>query len=239
MNAKPIELVVARYSEDVAWLHQAAEYVDCIWLYDKSPGFGCKNLEIPKTQIQWLPNVGREAHTYAYHLSLLNSAVVTVFCQGNPFDHCRDFLDQLHDLSDGRMKVSQRVLLPGGVEVDVEGFREMTDVHAWDSVDGGICFQNWKGNPGRQPIDLQALWDALHVDEAETLSSVHFGCGAQFVVTDHAVDAVRNARGQDFFGRAVSLLRKQDWRTPHEFERLWAQIFCGCLHVPEDVEYAE
>ena len=44
-----------------------------------------------------LSNRGREAHTYAHHVATRYNelAEVTVFTQGNPFDHVPDFLEQV------------------------------------------------------------------------------------------------------------------------------------------------
>lgn len=78
------ELVVARYKEDVAWAHNFRKTV-----YDKSGGK-------PYPGAVVLPNVGREAHTYAEHVARRydDLAEVTVFTQGNPFDHVPDFADE-------------------------------------------------------------------------------------------------------------------------------------------------
>lgn len=69
----PIEFVIAKYKEDMSWTKDLAPHI--VTIYDKSTGE--------------LPNVGREAHTYLYHIvknyDKLND--VTVFLQGNPFDH--------------------------------------------------------------------------------------------------------------------------------------------------------
>lgn len=82
-----VEIVVARHGEDVAWLDEWVQYVQKITVYDKSdvpmaprPGIGV----VP------LPNVGREAHTYAHHLAEAYDSLcdVVVFTQGGFADHC-------------------------------------------------------------------------------------------------------------------------------------------------------
>jgi len=76
-------IVIAKYKEDVRW----SAGLDCV-IYDKSKKKG--------TNV--LPNIGRESHTYLTWIidnydNLPNYAVLT---QGNPFDHCKDFLNKLH-----------------------------------------------------------------------------------------------------------------------------------------------
>lgn len=76
------EVVVARHGEDAAW---AAGLRGRVTVYDKAGGG-------PNP----LPNVGREAHTYAEHVARRydDLAEVTVFAQGNPHPHAPNFATQ-------------------------------------------------------------------------------------------------------------------------------------------------
>ena len=87
------QLVVARYNEDIHWLRH--EMDNCI-IYNKGEKLNCKN-EI------MLPNIGREAHTYLWHIinNYDNLADVTVFTQGKISDHHgynEDHINHLMDL---------------------------------------------------------------------------------------------------------------------------------------------
>lgn len=86
------ELVVAKYKEDLSWLDSVPDSwtVTC---YSKDPAE--KN-----TQYLKLPNVGREADTYLHYIIENYAALpdLLVFAQGNPFDHCPDFLAKLENL---------------------------------------------------------------------------------------------------------------------------------------------
>lgn len=96
---KNLDIVVAKYREDVSWIQNIKNAN--ITVYDKSGDSDAKNP---------LPNVGREAHTYLHHIikNYDNMADVTLFVQGNPFEHCVDFLrrvrklppDEFHPISD-------------------------------------------------------------------------------------------------------------------------------------------
>lgn len=73
-------LVVARFNEDISWL-KSINSVDKIFLYNKGGEIDMESIS--------LPNVGREAHSYIYHIvnNYDNLADMTIFLQGNPFDH--------------------------------------------------------------------------------------------------------------------------------------------------------
>ena len=80
-----IEIVVAKYNEDIGWLDQ----LDCLkTVYDKS--------DEPSNYIK-LPNVGREAHTYAKHVASNYQCLsdFTIFTQGSPFTHSMKFFQEL------------------------------------------------------------------------------------------------------------------------------------------------
>lgn len=86
-----ISLVIARYNEDVKWLHAFDAPNYRIFLYNK--GKTLDSTDLPKnTTLIRLSNVGREAHTYLYHIisnyDKLTSYVV--FLQGRPFDHIKN-----------------------------------------------------------------------------------------------------------------------------------------------------
>lgn len=78
-------LVIARYNEDVSWAAKLSGLQN-IYLYNKG-----KDLEPDPHFIHTrLENVGREGHTYLHYIisQYNNLSDYTIFCQGNPFDHC-------------------------------------------------------------------------------------------------------------------------------------------------------
>jgi hypothetical protein len=95
-SARTTEIVVARYNEDLGWLNRLPQGWGAI-VYDKSE-------TMPTTLSRRLPNVGREAHTFAEHICREYDRLtdITVFSQGDPFFHCgQDFLDKLNWIPDG------------------------------------------------------------------------------------------------------------------------------------------
>ena len=75
---KNIEIVVARYQENIDWL---SEYYPFVTIYNKGDS------DFPEQKK--LDNVGRESHTYLTHIidNWDNLADKTFFCQGNVSDH--------------------------------------------------------------------------------------------------------------------------------------------------------
>ncbi len=98
------EIVISHYKENLDWLRHVAEYCH---VYDKGHDRSLK----PSFRVNhWekLPNVGRESHTYLYHIikNYENLAAVTVFLQGQIVDHAPTFcfptpLDFLEKAWDG------------------------------------------------------------------------------------------------------------------------------------------
>jgi hypothetical protein len=86
------EIVVARYKENLDWLKKIKKSKDIkITVYNKGPD------DISINAIQ-LPNIGRESHTYLYHIinNYDNLADQTIFCQGDSIYHSPDFLDLIN-----------------------------------------------------------------------------------------------------------------------------------------------
>jgi hypothetical protein len=80
-------IIVAKYNEDIKWL-DGLDFNK--FIYNKGKGkVGTK-----------LPNVGNEAHTYLYHIvnNYDNLDDINIFTQGNPFDHCKDFISKVNEL---------------------------------------------------------------------------------------------------------------------------------------------
>jgi hypothetical protein len=73
-----VNLVIARYNEDIEWTKKINHKIT---IYDKSNN--------PVENSIKLKNVGREGETFLYHIikNYDNLDDVTVFLQGNPFEH--------------------------------------------------------------------------------------------------------------------------------------------------------
>ena len=55
-------IIVSRYDEDISWLEEYQDFN--IYIYNKG-----RNLETKLSEkVENLPNVGRESHTWIYHI---------------------------------------------------------------------------------------------------------------------------------------------------------------------------
>ncbi|HEX9996151.1 MAG TPA: DUF3431 domain-containing protein [Abditibacterium sp.] len=148
-----LELVVARYLEDLAWIRNIPPQIRAT-IYDKSLSGN-------------LPNVGREAHTYLHHICTRydDLAPVSVFCQGKPFDHCFDFRKTLREI----------------VQTGFDGdFRWLGHVIDTDSSDGAL-FKTWSKNPGGEGIDIAGFHRELFGIEGP--NEYVFTLGGQFIAS--------------------------------------------------------
>ena len=94
MDSFDINIVIARYLEDTTWVKQ----INCnhLYIYDKS------GKELSDCSIS-LNNIGRESHTYLYHIienyeeMTKTPETITCFSQGNISDHCKDIISIIED----------------------------------------------------------------------------------------------------------------------------------------------
>ena len=111
-----VEVVVANYNENVEWTSGIRHKVT---IYDKS-----------QTHLRsaiCLPNVGREANTFLYHIVFYydHLADIIIFLQGNPFDHISELNGSVTKLihaintvscAPGTFRGAWQPLLPHGQE---------------------------------------------------------------------------------------------------------------------------
>jgi len=81
MNFTKADLIVARYNENISWIE--SNY-DNVFVYNK----GEENIQT-NFNIKKLCNVGRESHTYLYHIveNYNNLNEINIFTQGSILDH--------------------------------------------------------------------------------------------------------------------------------------------------------
>jgi len=83
-SSKPVELVIARYNENLEWLNNAPFRKYPVIIYNKGVNNNF-NAESKDVRIEKLQNVGKCDHTYLYHIinNYDNLADVTVFLPGS------------------------------------------------------------------------------------------------------------------------------------------------------------
>lgn len=186
-----MKVVVSRYQENVDWTHGIP---DCI-IYNKGP-----EAPVSSHPVITLPNVGREGHTYLYHIIQNYDALDdhTCFLQGHPFDHSPDLEQQFKTFDPSR------------------AFHTVSNhVHAIN-----LCYD---------PTDFslhQLLIDTYHrvFGQYKENHEFTFGAGAQFIVSR---DAIRS-RPKSFYENLLKIM-EYTTHPPEGFalERFWTIIFTG------------
>ena len=192
-----LELVIARHSEDLAWLRRVSPTFR-ITVYDKGDG---ASGGVP------LPNTGREAHSYLHHLAERHDTLadITVFVQGHPFDHAPDLHRRLRGLAEGTETFTDFYWL---------GFLADTD-----DPRGRRLFVPWSKNTERRELELESFHRELFAKPGP--DQYRFFVGAQFAVTREAA----HRHDPAFYRRAASMAAHFPF-GPHCFERCWDRVFC-------------
>lgn len=218
------QLVVARYNEDVSWL----ESVDLpSVIYNK----GRSDLLFARSDIwiRQLYNVGREAHTYLWHIlnNWNNLADTTIFTQGDPFTHSPDFLGRLlHDYEDTTSLTIRHLPHHPCKWITDQDFVEYK--HGFEIRYGKICHFNEMGYYfNARWFDL--LWSRLFVPECKPKDPI-FGYGAIYAVPKDRI----LARPRSFYQYCF----KQTEQYPillnaFAFEALWHYIWSDRNLYPE------
>jgi len=204
-----IELVVARFAEDVAWLRNVPQSLR-ITLYNKGLPLAAG---LPEAVA--LPNVGREAHSYLYHIIKHYHELpdLMVFTQGKPFDHAPD----LHKVL--------RAMVNDGLMVD--DFKWLGFLVDTDDKRGRRLFVPWSKNPLREELPLDEFYWQLFGETSPEI--FRFYGGAQFIVSAKCI----RGRPLEFYRRALALTESQPLAA-HCLERIWDRVF-GVNGVSEEL----
>ena len=207
MSTKEKEIVIARYQEDISWSYA---YRDICFIYNK----GAKELEYQCENVVQLNNVGKEAHTYLYHI--INRwdylADMTLFTQGNIADHIGpnpdlhlffdkrfDFIANKGSYTNCYNPITGRLIHCG---------KWLKDLETGKMRKASQSFIEWSRN-------------ILQIDFHGRL--IFFAPGSIFSVTKELI----HKKPLSFYKHLLSFLEDHiDPEEGHYFERTWAYIFC-------------
>ena len=195
MNYKG-DLVVSRFNEDISWLSQIKGFNT--FIYNKG-----NQLERSIS----LPNIGREAHTYLYHIinNYDNLSDWTFFTQGHPFDHVKSYLTILNEFTGEEFNSTLKVN---------EGVHFLSD-----GVFNRTLFSKPNGNPHHtNTLNLDDIW--LNLFQDNPIELYPFTAGAIFIVNRNSI----KLRSKKFYERCLELSINRD-HSPWEFERIFPSIF--------------
>ncbi len=91
-----MDVVIAVYNEDIDWINQLKQKRIFVYLKNSDRLNSLKE-KFPNVHFEVLENIGRESHTYIYHICnhYYDLSNFTVFLQGNPFDHCPNIIETI------------------------------------------------------------------------------------------------------------------------------------------------
>lgn len=197
----PLRVVIARYKEDISWADGLSHERAVIYHKSDTP---C----ISPHPVVSLANVGREGHTYAYHILTHYDTLddYTLFLQGYPFDHSPHLETQLHEIHD---RIAQ------GTQPDFQ------------YVSQRVLFSHLERCPYDITLNMiptyEKVFGSFH--SFGTKKKGHpfvFGAGAQFIVSRAAIQS----RPCSFYQNICNLL-EYDVNPIEGFsiERFWQMIF--------------
>lgn len=197
------ELVVARYEEPLVWLANVPTGWE-LTVYNK----GTSDPAIPRDgSVITLPNVGREGHTFLTHVIDRYDSLsdVTVFVQGNPFDHV-----EVHEL----------------LRIFSQPSQPTQPIGRWLVCDS-------TGSPHHPGLPIDAVAQTMNVEVRYPLGFVAGAMFrvAKADILAHAKAFYENARAillqHDLFGYCLERLWPAIWRyaEPEPIDDVWGVLY--------------
>jgi hypothetical protein len=192
-----MEIVVARYNEDISWL-DGINFKKTI--YNK----GEDDIE---GSIK-LPNTGRETQTYFHHIVNNYDKLDdwTFFIQGNPFDHVRN-MDWILENLPHTLNHSAKINIDNQVYFFSNGHFKR------------VLQSNSLGAPYHfTTIDIDGLWNQLFTTQPPQI--YEFTAGCMFCVSKEKI--LKN--DITFYKKCLDITETRE-KSPWEFERMMQYLF--------------
>lgn len=215
-----VELVIANYEEKLDWLNDIPTSVyDKLTIYNKGKPKDYKFLSEKRAVIHTLPNVGREAHTYLYHVikNYDNLAEVTVFLPGSTMTFNQK-KEQLDIVIDEIKKKKDSVIVgfkdPSYLQNELNTF--VLDEYEITSE------ENKKNNPGvaLQPARIRPFgkWVKYHFP-GKTFTCMSY----RGVLAVSRSDIVK--KPSEYYEKFMDELKYKNSEVVHYLERAWPLVF--------------
>ncbi|NDV28109.1 DUF3431 domain-containing protein [Desulfovibrio sp. JC010] len=217
MNRASVEIVVARYKEDVSWLAET-DYPAII--YDK----GGDLVAVGGKCLKSLPNIGREGHTYFTHI-IENYPVFpdyTIFLQGDPFFHTEKIT--AHEVFEqAAQKIAKNAKFFGFAWFKLRCDR-LGRPHDMDDPKSKGKWKGWG-----KDIPVGEVFEKLFKRPSPEQFIASAPTGNFLVARERIL-----TRPKSFYENALELILADpddENNTGHAFERLWQVIFNGSTHI--------
>lgn len=202
-----LEIVVARYNEDVRWLRWLhLDRIDTVYVFNKGDDHVRTHYAFPMEKMMLIkaPNVGREGHTFYTYITLMYDRLpdYVIFLQGCPFDHSPHLVDTIKTFLDE--PADRR---PDFVNLSEETYK--IDFFQYTHAGGSLPLQEmYKRIFGVSDVPPGLEWT--------------FGAGAQMIVSREAI--LRHPK--EFYQNVADILsRSVDPIEGYCMERLHPLVF--------------
>lgn len=209
-DRKKLEIVVARYNEDLNWLN---EFSPICSIYNK----GCDDINVYPFEFLKLDNIGREGDTYLRHIikKYPNFPEYTLFTQGNINDHVKSPLAFGQNIRD----------IMRGAKTDMEGYIGLSDVsvnNGWGEIVEFVC-------TAHADLPIRQWWD-MFFDELPKNNRFTCNFSGIFIVSKERI----LYHSKEFYEELNKYLLETEPIGGYVLERLWTTIFDGETHGKYD-----
>lgn len=206
------ELVVAYYNQDISWTSELSDDIS-VKIYRKGT--------IPYLESDIvLPNIGREIHTYFYHIikNYQNLADYTFFAQDAPFDHFENIIDVINgDEYIWTANASQHFGEYWAFHWNSIG--TMWNLHKSSQFGGNVLVCDRNGSGHSTQLSMGEAWDVI-ARGREFPEVFEFTPGAHFMVSKTQI----RMNPIEYYKDILTYL-ETSYESPWTLERLIAYIF--------------
>lgn len=198
------ELVIAAYDRNYDWLCQINENVR-LTIYNK------KISTLKSGEIYLSPNVGRDVHTFFYHIvkNYYSLSDYTIFSQDEPFDHVNNYIE----------------IINGDTEI-WNYYAKQKDVGCWFfCTEYPVLTCDKYGNPHHPGgLLIESVWNEIFYDDIP--ESIIFTPSGHFCISKETV----HKHPVSFYERILKILEDNN-DSPWIIERLEPYIFLAQLKI--------
>lgn len=205
--SKNIDLVIAHFTENLYWLNRLNQnQISNIYVYTKSDLL-IDAIKLPRTVKQiFLSNIGREAHTYLYHIinNYNKLADYVFFLQGSPNLNVKSINNILSTDKQNAFYFSQNYL----------------SVNKW-SLDNKNKILKWK-NINLLDTKLSFMdWFSKHIDNKSPTLPYKIYFESNFLISKTYI----LSRSLEYYKNLIRQLPTNNTEAAHFLERSWYYMF--------------
>ena len=216
-DANSYDVVISRYNEDISWIQQKPFAELNVICYNKGTQQLDDVCKPPTCNIISLKNVGRESHTYLYHIikNYENLAPVTIFLPGSAMD---DHKKQIALGVDKNVLKTKTTVLRGDYGTFPDDIYDYK-IDEWKSTNSNNKSVNSEKNLELAPIRPYGKWFESRFGDIKVPIFCYYGIFA--VAKEHI-----KQNPKSFYEKLLKDLDKSsNPEVGHYMERAWGAVF--------------